>query len=596
MKRVFTTLVLCLVFTSLFAKDGPRQLGQFFITPDVVTLQPEGDIESYTLTITGPNGLVFSEVFTGLHVASFEPVDQNGELLADGSYSIEMVATPRLDAGVREVLKEARMNGDYSAVNDLRSQGLLPQANSMSLSGHVTILNGFFMTQAEVEPRANLTGSIQPRDGRPEDAKPGNPTYEKPSDTFDQVSRHDDPARDFVIADDLIVDGSACIGFDCVNGESFGFDTIRLKENNLRIKFEDTSINAFPSNDWQLTANASANGGAEKFSIDDITNSRTPFTVEARAPSHSLYVDDGGRIGIRTSTPVADVHIVDGDSPVLRLEQNGSSGFAPQTWDIAGNETNFFIRDVSNGSTLPFRIRPGASGDRIFIDTNDDIGFGTAGPDARFHHILGDEGAMLLEQTDSNSAADNDAWLQLRGDDARLVIEDTGGASAIPFTIKNAGTVNFQLIDTNSGNNWSNGVNANVYFLSKSGTGEKEFEVDASGNVTTSGTVNGVSDKNKKENFDSLDPMFVLEQVVKMPLSTWNYIADSDKIRHYGPMAQDFYSAFGLGRGEEYISFTDGIGANMGAIQGLFQIIEQKNKQIEEMEARLRELEDKVFN
>jgi len=27
---------------------------------------------------------------------------------------------------------------------------------------------------------------------------------------------------DFVIADDLIVDGSACIGFDCVNSESFG--------------------------------------------------------------------------------------------------------------------------------------------------------------------------------------------------------------------------------------------------------------------------------------------------------------------------------------------------------------------------------------
>ncbi len=39
---------------------------------------------------------------------------------------------------------------------------------------------------------------------------------------------------DQVILDDLIVDGSACIGFDCVNGESFGFDTLRLKENNLR--------------------------------------------------------------------------------------------------------------------------------------------------------------------------------------------------------------------------------------------------------------------------------------------------------------------------------------------------------------------------
>ena len=156
---------------------------------------------------------------------------------------------------------------------------------------------------------------------------------------------------DFVINDDLIVDGSACIGFDCVNGESFGFDTIRLKENNLRIKFDDTSVAAsFPRNDWQITANDSANGGQSKFSIDDITGSRTPFTIEAGARSHSLYVDDGGRMGLRTSTPSVELHTIDGDTPTLRLQQDGSSGFAPQTWDVAGNETNFFIRDVTNGS------------------------------------------------------------------------------------------------------------------------------------------------------------------------------------------------------------------------------------------------------
>src|SRR5205085_5224679 len=67
---------------------------------------------------------------------------------------------------------------------------------------------------------------------------------------------------DDVIPDDLIVQGSACIGLDCVNNESFGFDTIRLKENNTRIKFDDTSTGAgFPNHDWQLTANDSANGG-----------------------------------------------------------------------------------------------------------------------------------------------------------------------------------------------------------------------------------------------------------------------------------------------------------------------------------------------
>lgn len=167
-------------------------------------------------------------------------------------------------------------------------------------------------------------------------------------------------AADQVILDDLIVDGSICAGLDCTNGESFGFDTIRLKENNLRIRFVDTSsTSSFPSRDWQITVNDSANGGLNKFSIDDIDGGRTPFTIEGNAPSHSLYVDDSGRVGLGTSTPVVDMHIKTGNTPTVRLEQDGSSGFTPQTWDVAGNEANFFVRDATNGSTLPLRIQPG---------------------------------------------------------------------------------------------------------------------------------------------------------------------------------------------------------------------------------------------
>ncbi|MDM7930876.1 hypothetical protein [Tabrizicola sp.] len=71
---------------------------------------------------------------------------------------------------------------------------------------------------------------------------------------------------DQVIADDLIVTGSACVGFDCVNNENFGFDTLVLKENNLRIFFDDTSnSSSFPANDWRIVINDSANGGSSFF-------------------------------------------------------------------------------------------------------------------------------------------------------------------------------------------------------------------------------------------------------------------------------------------------------------------------------------------
>jgi len=143
-----------------------------------------------------------------------------------------------------------------------------------------------------------------------------------------------------------------------------------LKENNLRILFLDTSATAsFPNRDWQITANDSANGGANKFSIDDIEGGRTPFTIEADARTNALDVDDGGRLGLGTAIPVAAVHPVNGNTPTLRLEQNSSSGFTAQTWDVAGNEAGFFIRDATNGSNLVFRIQPGSDGESLYIKT-----------------------------------------------------------------------------------------------------------------------------------------------------------------------------------------------------------------------------------
>src|SRR5690606_21971479 len=117
------------------------------------------------------------------------------------------------------------------------------------------------------------------------------------------------------------------VGFDCVNNESFGFDTIRLKENNIRIKFEDTSTGTYPSNDWQLTANDSTSGGLNRFSIEDVSGAKVPFTVEANAPDNSIYIDSSGKVGFRTATPVLDLHVTTGNTPALRFEQTNASGF-----------------------------------------------------------------------------------------------------------------------------------------------------------------------------------------------------------------------------------------------------------------------------
>ena len=54
------------------------------------------------------------------------------------------------------------------------------------------------------------------------------------------------------------------------------------------------------------------------------------------------------------------------------------------------------------------------------------------------------------------------------------------------------------------------------------------------------------SDRNKKENFQPVDGEEVLRKIRQFNLTSWNYIGqDAKTLRHYGPMAQDFYGAFG---------------------------------------------------
>jgi hypothetical protein len=366
--------------------------------------------------------------------------------------------------------------------------------------------------------------------------------------------------QDFVINDDLIVDGSACIGFDCVNGESFGFDTLRLKENNLRIKFDDTSTAAsFPRNDWQLTANDSANGGASKFSIDDISGSRTPFTVEANARSHSLYVDDGGRIGIRTSTPSTEIHVIDGDTPTLRLQQDGSSGFAPQTWDVAGNETNFFIRDVTNGSQLPFRIRPDAPTSSIFIDVDGSIGFRTSSPGYPVH---------LLTNSSTN---------------ATIVAERTNGAQNFmnaTDTFAVFGAINDFSLRLVTNNSWRMQLNTDNSLSMRSGA-----------TCTTGGVWTSVSSREAKENIKDLTTDEAIDALVGLKPVKFNYKAEKEE-EYVGFIAEEVPELVAT-KDRKSMSSMDVVAVLTKVVQEQQKLVREQQRTISQLNERVAELEKK---
>lgn len=111
----------------------------------------------------------------------------------------------------------------------------------------------------------------------------------------------------------------------------------------------------------------------------------------------------------------------------------------------------------------------------------------------------------------------------------------------------------------------------------------------ATGNITAV-TLTQTSDRNAKENFSAIDPQEVLERVAGLPITRWNFKADAGTA-HLGPMAQDFYAAFGVGADEKHIATVDESGVALAALQGLNRKVEEKAAQLRQLEARLERLE-----
>jgi hypothetical protein len=346
-----------------------------------------GYADAFFMKITGPEDFEFTQEIRDARDITISSFTEEGKAYKDGIYTMQVTPIFDLTAEERVTLRGLLAQKDAEALAAFRLEHNLP-ANVHVYNMYFSIKDGKFLTP-QVEPQPTNNNAFQWNS-----YNEGHKDYPSAFASMTQkhmyygkpvnVSPNSLPVDNTPIAEDaqvfatdVIVQGSICVGFDCATSESFGFDTQRLKENNLRIHFNDTSASAsFPSNDWRITINDTSNGGANYFAIEDATASRIPFLIEAGAFANTLYVDSNKKVGINTSTPAVEVHARGGNTPGLRLDQDGSAGFQSQVWDVAANETNFFIRDVSNGSRLPFRIRPQAPENSIYVWSNGNVGLG----------------------------------------------------------------------------------------------------------------------------------------------------------------------------------------------------------------------------
>ena len=465
-------VVVCFNVSALGQSSDDKNFAAISSTGSSVRFDVAAQHAAVTLTIAAPDGQTFTKEFKSGNSPEFRLTEAKGERLPDGQYVYELRVTPNFSTELKEELKAARAKGNEAQVQrDLRKRGVLP-SQPLVQSGSFLVLNGSIIVAGASEDGGGpVARAVTPTRAVAPVTSSGRTNY--------KLQRHHPRFFAFVqvIPDDLVVQGSGCFGFDCVSTESFGTDTIRVKENNVRIQFDDTSSSAgFATNNWQLRANAQPSGGASFFGIVDQGTAGTGETgtivlaVDAGATANSIKVSSIGKVGFRTATPVLDMHANTSDTPAIRLEQNNTGGFTAQTWDVAGNEANFFVRDVTSGSRLPFRIRPGAPTSSIDISASGNVGVGTASPNLKAE-VFGSAGLPVSSGTTPTGIA---RFSQSGG--AGVIDFGFGGASGAGWLQATSSadlSIEFALLLNPNGGNVGIGTSAPTDALSVSGNASK---------------------------------------------------------------------------------------------------------------------------
>jgi len=225
---------------------------------------------------------------------------------------------------------------------------------------------------------------------------------------------------------------------------------------------------------------------------------------------------------------------------------------------------------------LPFVVVANSPAQALVVEANGNVTVGTGQNQTASLRIRRTNGtAKLLVQEQSGTVA------------ARRLVE-----------LRNNGPIAFAMVNTNLADEWRFAAQTTGFRITNAASPGPDFEVLKNGDAVLRGTLTEGSDVNVKSNIEALDGNLVLAKLDAIPVSEWSYRKDGPSVRHIGPMAQDFYAAFGLGTEETTISPRDMAGVSMAAIKALSAELKEKDaaiarqqEQISALQARLNEVD-----
>ena len=493
------------------ARKSDQPAAEVMIGTDGIYFVPKIGNSRLLISVSTPDGTVVKKSFDtgGTPYLGLGEVSENQVL--DGTYTYEIRVSP-MESKIR------REGEEFEPNSDMKTRRAITQ------TGYFTVRGGMIVTPSNMAETQgpNLSGTKQ------------------------------------TINEDTYIIGNLCVGADCSSPETFGDDVIRLKESNLRLHFEDTSsTSAYPANDWRILINDTTDGGADYFAVEDATAGDVPFKIEAGAPDNSLYIEDYGRIGIKTSTPATDLHIVAGVTPCTRLEQDTTQGYSAQVWDIAGNESHFFIKDVTNSSNVPFKIQPATPSNTLCLKSDGNVGIGTWTPGY----------PLEVKTTDKNAVV-----VTNRTDGATCYINST-------TSYGNFGTTTAHPIRMVAGQIWQLALDSNCDITMRDGGGYN-------------GTWNPASSRELKENIRDLAADEAMEALTGLNPVKYNYKEDKAEDR-VGFIAEDVPELVAM-NGRKTLGTVDIIAVLTKVVQEQQETLKKQQLLLHEQQKTLTEQQETI--
>ncbi len=382
--------------------------------------------------------------------------------------------------------------------------------------------------------------------------------------------------------------------------------------------YADTALYALNAlNSWDLSGNAV---GANDFLGTTNTQPLRIFTDSLER----MRITEDGKIGIGISNPTSDLHYVGAEGLLFQgvLGSGSSQSFTGDRLVWYPRKAHFYSGggtvNLGDGNTGDYSVGIGYNvscggdysmavgfasqsyGDFSFAGGYDSKTFADYAFSFGFNSSVSGETAIGMgRQAISNGTSSVSLGYHTKAYDAYAVAlgyqteaHDTS-SYALGYRSRSLHKGSFVYSDFSS----------STFFES---TAENQFMVRADGGVRFyssadlstgvelapgSGSWSMLSDSNAKQNIVKIDYEELLNRLDSVPVYLWSYKTQDPAVRHMGPMAQDFYRAFGLGNSDRMISAVDIDGVNLALLKGLKTELDKRNQAYEELLLQYLELE-----